>query len=99
MRRPSRLLLVAERRKNIRMEKGRKTAPAASCARAETRADYRRTKEDKPVKVTKVLSVLAFLAILAVILFFTFRPSTNVSDLSWMPQRWGLWFDEHDEFR
>jgi hypothetical protein len=51
------------------------------------------------VKATKVLSVFAFLGILTLILFFTFRASTNVSDLSWMPQRWGLWFDEHDEFR
>ena len=51
------------------------------------------------MKVTKVLAVLAFLALFAVIIFFTFRGSTNVSDLSWMPQRWGLWLDEHDEFR
>jgi hypothetical protein len=46
-----------------------------------------------------VFGVLAFLALFAVIIFFTFRASTNVSDLSWMPQRWGLWLDDHDEFR
>ena len=51
------------------------------------------------MKATKVLSALAFLLILAAILFFTFRASTNVSELSWMPQRWGWWLDEHDEFR
>ena len=51
------------------------------------------------MKAGKVCSALAFLALFAVIVFFTFRGSTNVSDLSWMPQRWGLWLDEHDEFR
>jgi hypothetical protein len=51
------------------------------------------------VRLAKIFGVLAFLALFVVILFFTFRASTNVSDLSWMPQRWGLWLDEHDEFR
>ena len=51
------------------------------------------------MKIAKIFSVIAFLALFAFILFFTFRPSHNVSDLSWMPQRWGLWFDDHDEFR
>lgn len=51
------------------------------------------------MRAAKVSGLLAFMALFGVILFFTFRGSTNVSDLSWMPQRWGLWFDEHDEFR
>lgn len=51
------------------------------------------------MKATRAISVLGFVLLLAAILFFTFRHSTNVSDLSWMPQRWGLWLDEHDEFR
>jgi hypothetical protein len=51
------------------------------------------------VKGVKLLNALAFVVLLAAILFFTFRGSSNVSDLSWMPQRWGLWLDEHDEFR
>lgn len=51
------------------------------------------------MKTARGISVLAFFALFAVIIFFTFRPSTNVSDLSWMPQRWGLWLDDHDEFR
>jgi hypothetical protein len=51
------------------------------------------------VKAVKMLGVCAFLVILTVILFFTFRASSNVSTLSWMPERWGLWLDEHDEFR
>ena len=51
------------------------------------------------MKAGKVLSLLAFALVVAAILFFTFRTSSNVSDLSWMPQRWGLWFDDHDEFR
>lgn len=51
------------------------------------------------MKWAKVGLVLAFGLILATIIFFTFRGSAKVSDLSWMPQRWGLWFDEHDEFR
>lgn len=51
------------------------------------------------MKVARVFGFLAFAILLAAILFFTFRASSNVSDLSWMPQRWGLWLDEHDEFR
>jgi hypothetical protein len=51
------------------------------------------------VKSVKWLSILAFVVLAALIIFFTFRGSSNVSDLSWMPQRWGLWLDEHDEFR
>jgi len=51
------------------------------------------------VKLARVLGVCAFLAILALVLFFNFRPSSDVEDLSWMPKRWGLWLDDHDEFR
>ncbi|HWN93619.1 MAG TPA: hypothetical protein VNT99_01190 [Methylomirabilota bacterium] len=51
------------------------------------------------MKVARVCGLLAFLALFSVIIFFTFRGSTNVSDLPWMPQRWGLWFDEHTKFR
>lgn len=51
------------------------------------------------MKAARVLSALAFVGIFAAIIFFTFRPSSNVSNISWMPQRWGLWLDEHDEFR
>lgn len=51
------------------------------------------------MKAAKVLSALAFLLILAAILFLTFRASTNVSEFSWMPQRWGWWLDEHTAFR
>lgn len=51
------------------------------------------------MKLAKLASVLAFALILATIIFFTFRGSATVSDISWMPQRWGLWLDEHDKFR
>ena len=51
------------------------------------------------MKVTRLLGALAFAAIFGAVIFFNFRHSTNVSNLPWMPQRWGLWFDEHDEFR
>ena len=51
------------------------------------------------MKMTKLANVLAFGVILAAIIFFTFRGSAKMSDISWMPQRWGLWLDEHDEFR
>jgi hypothetical protein len=51
------------------------------------------------VKAAKLMSVCAFVLLLATILFFTFRPSSTVGDLSWMPVRWGLWLDDHDEFR
>src|SRR6185369_5869529 len=51
------------------------------------------------MKWAKTWLLLAFGLLLAIILFFTFRGSSNVSDLSWMPERWGLWLDEHDEFR
>ncbi len=51
------------------------------------------------MKVAKALGAVVFVAIFGVVLFFTFRTSPNVSDLSWMPERWGLWLDEHDEFR
>lgn len=51
------------------------------------------------MKAARVVGVLACLIIFAAILFFTFRPSHSVRDISWMPQRWGLWLDEHDEFR
>ena len=51
------------------------------------------------MKGAKTANLLAFCFLLAVIIFLTFRGSANVSDISWMPQRWGLWLDEHDEFR
>jgi hypothetical protein len=51
------------------------------------------------VKLARLLGLMAFVLVLAAIFYLTFRPSTNVSDLSWMPQRWALWFDEHDAFR
>lgn len=51
------------------------------------------------MKGTKLVSLILFVLLLGAIIFFTFRGSSNVSDLSWMPQRWGLWLDEHDEFR
>jgi len=51
------------------------------------------------VKGAKLFAVFAFAVLFVAILFFTFRPSSNVADLSWMPQRWGLWLDDHDEFR
>ncbi len=51
----------------------------------------------KPTRI--IATVFAFVVILGLILFLTFRPSTNVSTLSWMPERWGLWLDEQDEFR
>ena len=51
------------------------------------------------MKWAKTGLLLAFGLLLAIIIFFTFRGSSNVSDLSWMPERWGLWLDEHDEFR
>jgi glycopeptide antibiotics resistance protein len=51
------------------------------------------------VRSARVIGVFAFVLLLAGILYLTFRPSTNVSELSWMPERWGLWFDEHDAFR
>jgi hypothetical protein len=45
------------------------------------------------------MTCLAFLATLALIIYFTFRDSSKVSTISWMPARWGLWLDDHDEFR
>jgi hypothetical protein len=51
------------------------------------------------VKGRIAISALGVVLLFSVILFFTFRSSPNASDLSWMPQRWGLWLDEHDEFR
>ena len=50
------------------------------------------------MKSVKWLSIFAFVVLAVLIVFFTFRGSSNVSDLSWMPQRWGLWLDEHDEY-
>ena len=46
------------------------------------------------MKVAKALSVVVFVAIFAAVIFFTFRSSPNVSTLSWMPERWGLWLDD-----
>lgn len=51
------------------------------------------------MKGMKAIGALGFVLLLAVILYFTFRASPNASDLSWVPQRWALWLDEHDEFR
>jgi hypothetical protein len=51
------------------------------------------------LKATRIAAVLAFLCLFGLILFFTFRHTSRVSDLAWMPERWGLWFDAHDEFR
>jgi hypothetical protein len=51
------------------------------------------------MKLSRVMSCLAFLGTLALIVYFTFRDSSKVSEISWMPKRWGLWLDEHDEFR
>jgi hypothetical protein len=51
------------------------------------------------VKLSRIFGCVAFGLIFAVILYFTFRASSRVSELSWMPQRWGLWLDDHDEFR
>lgn len=51
------------------------------------------------MKAARIFGLLAFIAIFIGILYFTFRPSHSVSNISWMPQRWGLWLDEHDEFR
>jgi hypothetical protein len=51
------------------------------------------------VKAAKAIGVVVFVAIFAVVIYFTFRASPNVSTLSWMPERWGLWLDDHDSFR
>lgn len=51
------------------------------------------------MKLSRYATVLSFIAVLGVILYFTFRHSSRVSEISWMPQRWGLWLDAHDEFR
>jgi hypothetical protein len=51
------------------------------------------------MKVSKIIWCVAFVFTFAVIIFFTFRDSSRLSEISWMPQRWGLWLDEHDEFR
>jgi hypothetical protein len=51
------------------------------------------------VKGAKAIGALGVVLLFGVILFFTFRASPNASELSWMPQRWGLWLDDHDEFR
>jgi hypothetical protein len=51
------------------------------------------------MKTARTVTLAAFLLIFSTIMFFTFRGSAKVSDISWMPQRWGLWLDDHDEFR
>ena len=51
------------------------------------------------MKASRIAGIVAFLVVFGVILFFTFRHSSRVADISWMPQRWGLWLDDHDEFR
>src|SRR6185369_15248045 len=50
-------------------------------------------------KRATIAGLLCLAGVLAVIFYFTFRASPHVSDISWMPLRWGLWLDEHDEFR
>jgi hypothetical protein len=51
------------------------------------------------LKASRIAAVTAFVFGLAVILYFTFRESSRVAEISWMPPRWGLWLDDHDEFR
>jgi hypothetical protein len=51
------------------------------------------------VKFSRGMLCLAFVGALALILYFTFRESSKVAEISWMPQRWGMWLDDHDEFR
>ena len=51
------------------------------------------------MKIAKALGAVAFVAVFGIVLYFTFRASPNVSTLAWMPERWGIWLDEHDEFR
>ncbi len=51
------------------------------------------------MKLSRAMTCLAFLGTLALIIYFTFRDSSKVTEISWMPKRWGLWLDDHDEFR
>lgn len=51
------------------------------------------------MKLSRIGSVLAAVGTLALIFYFTFRPSSKLAEISWMPTRWGLWLDDHDEFR
>lgn len=51
------------------------------------------------MKASRFFAVAGFLAVFACILFLTFRQSARFAEFSWMPQRWGLWLDEHGEFR
>lgn len=51
------------------------------------------------MKLSRIIACLALVGVFALIIFITFRDSSKVSELSWMPTRWGLWLDAHDEFR
>ena len=51
------------------------------------------------MKFSRVMLCLAFIGTLVLILYFTFRESSRLADIPWMPARWGLWLDDHDEFR
>jgi hypothetical protein len=51
------------------------------------------------MKLSRIAAVVAFLGMLGVILYFTFRDSSRLAEVPGMPQRWGLWLDDHDEFR
>ena len=51
------------------------------------------------MKVSRIAAVVAFLGTLGLILYFTFRSSSRLAEVSWMPQRWGLWLDDHEQFR
>jgi hypothetical protein len=51
------------------------------------------------VKLSRVIACLAFVGAFALILYFTFRDSSRLAEISWMPKRWGIWLDDHSKFR
>lgn len=51
------------------------------------------------MKASRIAALAALILGFALILYFSFRASARVAEISWMPPRWGLWLDEHDEFR
>lgn len=51
------------------------------------------------MKLSRWAAVALSLCTLALIVYLTFRPSSKFIEISWMPQRWGLWLDEHGAFR
>lgn len=51
------------------------------------------------MKASRIIALAGFVAVFACILFLTFRQSARFVELSWMPQRWGLWLDTHGAFR